>query len=146
MHNTFKLNVSVFLMLRKEDKILLYKRINTNHEEGNYSLVGGYLDGKETVQQGIAREAKEEIGIEIKPEDLRIVHVMHHNASGSYGEFFNVFLETTAWQGDLSNIEPDRCGGLEWFNVDDLPKNTVDYVRIALEEIRNKIFFSNFGW
>src|SRR3990167_6515278 len=103
MHNTFKLNVSVFLMLRKEDKILLYKRINTNHEEGNYSLLGGYLDGKETVQQGIAREAKEEIGIEIKPEDLRIVHVMHHNASGSYGEFFNFFLETTEWQGDPSH-------------------------------------------
>ena len=146
MNNTFKLNVSVFLILRKKDEILFYKRIDTNHEEGKYSLVGGYLDGKETVQQGIAREAKEEIGIEIKPEDLTVVHVIHHSASGNYGEFFNVFLETIVWQGDPSNVEPDRCGGLKWFSIDDLPQNTVDYVRLALEQIRNKNFFSNFGW
>lgn len=143
---TFKVNLAVSLILKKGDKLLLYKRINTHYENGNYGLIGGYIDGKETVQQGIAREAKEESGIDIRVEDLKVVHVMHSMAVGRYGEFITVFLEASNWEGELANMEPDRCGDLSWFPVNNLPENMVSQVSSALENIEKGFFFSNFGW
>lgn len=146
MNDTFKINISVFLILRKADKILLYKRINTKHEAGNYSLVGGHVDGNETVQQAIAREAQEEIGIRINTQDLTVAHVIHTKATADYGEYINFFLESSVWDGEPANMESNRCEELVWHTLESLPVNTVQYVRQALENIQQGIFFSNFGW
>lgn len=143
---TFKVNLAASLILKKENQLLLYKRINTNYENGNYGLIGGYIDGNETVQQGIIREAKEEAGIDITADDLKVVHVMHSKASGRYGEFITVFLETEKWQGEPENMEPDRCGDLSWFDADNLPDNMAAQVRAAMGNIDKGIYFSNFGW
>ncbi len=143
---TFKLNLVASLILKRGNEILLYKRINTHYENGNYGLIGGYIDGGETVYQGIAREAKEEVGIDIKVEDLKVEHVMHSKAAGRYGEFITVFLSASDWQGEPKNMEPDRCGDLFWFLQNSLPDNTVKQIRSALENINKGIFFSNFGW
>ena len=73
----FKLIPTSHLILTKNDKILLLRRFNTGYEDGNYSVIAGHLDGNETFIQAMVREAKEEGGINIKPEDLEVVHVMH---------------------------------------------------------------------
>jgi len=140
-----KVNLAASLILKNGNEVLLYKRINTNYENGNYGLVGGYVDAGETVQAGIAREAKEEAGIDIKIEDFKVVHIMHSKASGRYGEFITVFLEASKWTGKPANLEPDRCGELSWYLPENFPENMVKQVSSALENISKGIFFSNFG-
>ena len=142
----FQITIAVFLVLKRGEEILLHKRINTRHENGNYGMVSGHLDGNETVQGGIAREAKEEAGIVIAPEKLKVIHVMHNKAAPPYGEYLNVFLTTSVWEGEPKNMEPDRCSDLAWFPVHQLPQNTISYVRVALQYIDGGIFYSNFGW
>jgi hypothetical protein len=43
-------------------------------------------------------------------------------------------------------MESDKCDDLSWFAIDDLPKNTISYIRQVIECIKNKINYSEFGF
>jgi len=73
----FKVIPTVYLLLINDNKIVLSRRYNTGFHDGEYSFPAGHLEGNETLTQAMVREAKEEIGVEISPEDLKLVHVMH---------------------------------------------------------------------
>ena len=73
----FKLIPAVYLLLQHDNKILLARRANTGYQDGKYSLPAGHLDGDELATTGIIREAKEEIGIDLLPEDVSLVHTCH---------------------------------------------------------------------
>jgi 8-oxo-dGTP pyrophosphatase MutT (NUDIX family) len=133
---------AAFLVMRKEGKVLLHKRINTSHEEGNYGLVSGHLDGKETAEEAIVREAMEEAGVEVSAQDLTPVHVVH-NLSGNY-EYFCIFFVTEKWKGEPKNMEPDRCGDLSWFPLSNLPDNTINYIRTVLERLDQGMHYTSF--
>ncbi|HBG81684.1 TPA: NUDIX hydrolase [candidate division CPR2 bacterium] len=139
----FTLRGAVYLILLKGNQILLLRRANAGWKDGEYSLVAGHLDGNETVAEAMAREAKEEAGLEIKSEDLKVVHVVHHISSY---EFVDFYLTADNWQGEPKIMEPQKCSDLSWFPLDDLPENTVENVRVALENYKNKIFFSEYRW
>ena len=140
----FKLIAAVHLFLFKDDKILLLRRFNTGYEDGNYGVPAGHLDGNEPITVGMAREAREEAGITISPENLQVIHVVHCRFPGS--ERINFFLTTDVWQGELCIGEPDKSDQVGWFSLDKLPTNIILYVRFALDKYRSGIFFSEFGW
>ena len=139
----FTLRGAVYLILVKDGKILLLKRANTGWKDGEYSLVAGHLDGNETVAQAMAREAKEEAGLEIKSEDLKVVHIVHHISNY---EFVDFYLTADNWQGEPKVMEPQKCSDLSWFPLDNLPEEMIDNVRVALENYRKGIAFSEYRW
>ena len=132
----------IFLM-NDSDEILLLRRCNTGYEDGKYSVIAGHLDGCEEVRTAAIREAREEGGIEIRLSDIEVVGVMHKNVEEERVSFF---LAASRWQGDVINMEPDRCDDLSWHSVHDLPPNMVPYVRQALENFLNGRFYSSWGW
>lgn len=71
----YKIIPAVFLVLIKDDKVLLQRRYNTGHQDGNYGLAAGHLEDGETLMGGLRREIKEEINIDIKAEDIKLIHV-----------------------------------------------------------------------
>ena len=71
---------SVHLFLFRHQHVLLLRRFNTGYEDGNYSMPAGHLDGGEQIKQAAIREAREETGIEIAPEELDVVGIMHSTA------------------------------------------------------------------
>lgn len=139
----FMFKSAAFLLLRDGDRVLMYKRISV-HENGNYGLISGHLDGNETAQAGIIREAQEEIGITLQLEDLQVVHVMHYKTERD--EYFTPYILAKKWKGEIQNLEPDRCADLAWFDKNSLPENTIRYVKQALDYIERGIFYSNFGF
>ena len=141
----FLFRAAAFLVLKKEGKILLSLRKNTKHEDGKYGFVAGHLDGSETAQEAIAREAKEEANIEIDSEDLEVVHVSHNKSSDGI-EYFQVYLIPKRWNGEIRNLEPEKCGDLSWFPIAELPENTIEYIREVLGHIEMGQFYSNYGW
>ena len=141
--NRFKLPVAVHLLLIREGQVLLLRRFNTGYEDGNYSVVAGHLDGGEEVKEAMAREAREEAGIEIAPADLQVVGVMHRLSNDERVDFF---LSARAWSGEISNREPHKCDRMAWFALDDLPPNVIPYVRRALDNYSRGVWFDSFGW
>lgn len=70
-----KLIPSVYLILIKDNKILLLRRYNTGFMDGYYSFPAGHVEPNETLTQAMVREAKEEIGIDVNQKDLKLIHI-----------------------------------------------------------------------
>jgi 8-oxo-dGTP diphosphatase len=140
----FKIVPASYLILIKDGKILLSRRFNTGYEDGKYSFIAGHLDGGETFTNAIVREAKEEADVDVKPKDLEVVHVMHRKTL--VDERVDVFIMAKKWSGQPKIMENDKCDDLRWFEIDNLPDNTIPYIRQAIEMIMNKISYSEHGF
>ncbi|TCP54741.1 ADP-ribose pyrophosphatase YjhB (NUDIX family) [Tumebacillus sp. BK434] len=139
----FTLIPAVHIFFVREGEVLLLRRANTGYEDGNYSVVAGHIDGKEEVRQAAIREAREEAGVEIVPEDVQVVGVMHRLSNDERVDFF---VAVERWTGQIRNMEPDKCDDLRWFAWDDLPDNIIPYVRRALQNYRQGNWFDSVGF
>ncbi|WP_329428876.1 NUDIX domain-containing protein [Streptosporangium sp. NBC_01495] len=89
----------------------------------------------ETIDEAVAREALEEIGINLSVEDLRFVHLCHFRSPEGQARM-GVFFEATSWEGEPVNAEPHKCARIEWFPLDRLPPNTYPYTAAGVERYR----------
>ena len=134
--------IASYVILRQGDNVLLSRRYNTGYRDGEYSLPAGHIEENEFATAAAVREAREEVGVEVKPEDLAIAHVMHRHCGDH--ERIDFFFTAQQWTGELTNREPDKCDDIKWFALDELPTNTIPYIRAALEHYRAGQIFSEF--
>jgi 8-oxo-dGTP diphosphatase len=135
--------VTVHLFFFRGDQILLLRRYNTGYADGQYSVPAGHLDGGETIVAAAMREAREEIGIQIDPKDVLFSSVMHRYEDDERVDFF---VRVRAWQSEPVNAEPEKCDELKWVDVQNLPENTIPYVRRAIQNHLQNVRFDEFGW
>jgi 8-oxo-dGTP diphosphatase len=135
--------VTVHLLFFRGHQILLLRRFNTGYRDGEYSVPAGHLDGNETVMAAAAREAGEEIGVKIEAGEMAFSSVMHRNEGDERVDFF---MHVHKWRGEPVNAETDKCDELLWTEVNDLPMNTIPYVRQAIQNHLNRVQFDEFGW
>ncbi|GAB2689599.1 NUDIX hydrolase [Nocardia thraciensis] len=138
-----KVTGDVHLVLRRGNEVLYGQRQNTGYEDGAWHHPSGHLEADESVIAALIREADEEIGVTITPEDVQFSHIMHNSSSGGRMAFF---FTVTKWDGEPDNREPEKCSGLEWFAVDALPDHMIDYCRVAMQHIADGSPFSVYGW
>ncbi len=134
---------TVHLFFFRAGQVLLLRRFHTGYRDGEYSVPAGHLDGNETVVAAAQREAAEEVGVRIEPQDILFCSVMHRNEGDERIDFF---VEVRAWQGEPFNNEPHKCDELRWSDPSTLPGNTIPYVRRAIENHRDGVHFDEFGW
>ncbi len=130
MNDRFKMIASVYVLFERDGKILMSRRANTGYEDGNYGLVASHVEDNESLTQAAIREAKEEAGVDIAPEDLEVKTTMHRKQNDIRVDFFFVAKK---WKGEITNMEPDRCDDLSWFSLDELPPNTIPYTRQVID-------------
>ena len=140
----FKLIPSVYALFIKNKKILLLRRFQTGFEDGKYGLVAGHADGGETMRNAMAREALEEAGVKLKPDNLELVLTMHR-WHGDH-ERIDLFFVAKDWKGEIKNMEPNKCDDLSWFPLNNLPLNTIPYIRSAIDCYLNGQKYIEFGW
>ncbi|MGH3402045.1 MAG: NUDIX hydrolase [Streptosporangiaceae bacterium] len=131
------------LLLNPEGLVLFGRRQNTGFEDGAWHVPAGHLEAGESVVQALIREAKEEVGVTIAPEDVEFAHIMHSSSSGGRAAFF---FTVRQWDGTPENREPEKCSGLAWFPLDALPDHLIGYCRTALDHIAAGEHFSVYGW
>lgn len=136
--------IDLHIILRDEHgRVLLGERTNTGWADGQLGLPSGHLEDREPASTGAAREAEEEIGVLIKTDQLRLVHLMHHYTnSGRVALFF----EARTWSGEITNTEPDKCAGWDFYDLAALPGNVVPYVAVALRYYASGQQYSERGW
>jgi len=133
--------VSAYLILKREDQILLQLRINTGYCDGMWGFVAGHVEDGEPVSAGLIREVREEIGIELG--GFKPVHVMHRKTSRLN---IDVFFECLSWTGKIENREVEKCAALQFFSLHALPENLIEYNAFALQSIAAGSFYSEYGW
>ncbi len=138
-----KIFAASYLILKKDNKVLMLRRFNTGFKDGEYGLPSGHLEEWEHPSDTIIRESKEEIGIDVSPESLRCVHVIQRR-SGERDprEYADFFFVCDAWSGEPGNMEPHKCDDMQWFPMDNLPSNTIGYIREVLNYIESGEFYS----
>jgi 8-oxo-dGTP diphosphatase len=132
------------LFYRNDGEVLLLQRQNTGFEDGKWSVVAGRIDGGEEVISAAIREAREESGVEISPNDIKVVGVMHRKNIDS--EWIDFFLKVASWTGQITNAEPHKCTELKWFHLNDLPDNMISYIKLAVEKDHDELWFESIGW
>ncbi|AKM83638.1 NUDIX hydrolase [Candidatus Woesebacteria bacterium RIFOXYC1_FULL_31_51] len=140
----FTLRAAVYLILLKEDKILLSRRYNTGWMDGKYSLIAGHIDGNESVDKAMIRESWEEAGIKIVKKDLKPATVLHRKSSDQ--EYMDFFFVTKQWTGRPTIKEPNKCDDMDWFPLNNLPNNLLPHILEAIKNYQNKTPFSESGW
>ena len=149
MSERFKSFSAVMLLLTREkennEEILFQKRKNTGYCDGFFDLsASGHVDANESMKHAMCREAKEELNIDIKEEDLEFVCLIHKNSNGCI--YYNGYFKANKWIGEPIINEPQKNEELKWININDLPSNIVDDRVIAIQNYKNNIKYSEYGW
>lgn len=137
MTERLKVKSAVFLILERKGKYLFLQRKNTGYRDGFYSLPSGHVDVGEMPTEAMVREAKEEIGIECKEEDLVCVHALFER--DNYADYY---FTLCSYEGEPENKEPEKCGEVRWATLSELQGKVVEKVAQALSEHEKGSVFS----
>jgi 8-oxo-dGTP pyrophosphatase MutT (NUDIX family) len=145
METRSKATPVVYLLLEKEGKFLIARRYNTGYQDGFYDLPAGHIEEGELPTEALIREAKEEVGIDLLPNNIELVHVMYRVKHNETGDRVDFFFRARSWNGEVVNAEPHKCDDLKWVSMSELPSNMNPHVRVALEYIEKDVFFKELG-
>ncbi|MFH8612394.1 methyltransferase domain-containing protein [Streptomyces sp. NPDC018029] len=124
--------VDVHLILRRGDEILLSRRAGTGYGDGLLHLPSGHVEDGEDVRAAMLREAREEVGLDLAPADLRAEAVVQHRGPGEALRTGWFFSAEHGAGGEPFNAEPAKCAELVWHPLSALPHDMVAYCRAAL--------------
>jgi len=133
--------VGAGVLVYKDSKVLLQKR----KDNFCWGLHGGAIEIGEKVEDAAARELFEETGLKAKKLELLGVYsgenMLHTYPNGDKVYIISIIYMCNDFSGKLL-IETDETSGLEWFGIDNLPKNInptdsgpikafVEYIKLA---------------
>lgn len=145
MQQRYRSIVDVHVILERDGEILLLERQGTGYCDGMLHLPSGHLDEGEPVSHGAAREASEEVGIRIDPDDLRLATVVHHRQRADLARI-GMFFATDQWDGEPYNAEPRKHGKLLWCEPAMLPTTTIDYPAAGIAAYLTGTPLTLHGW
>lgn len=106
------LHPAVIVLVRDGDRVLLARK--REWAPGRYALVAGFVDNGECLEGAVAREVREEVGVEV--DDIRYV------GSQNWPFPSQIMLGFVArYSGGEVAIDPDELEDARWFPCDQLP-------------------------
>jgi len=129
-----------------QGRVLLGLRHPDCEYAGNtwHFLAGGCE--QEPVRDAVAREAREEAGLVIDPDDLELVHTVHLIDYPGARPLMEMVFRARRWSGSPRLMEPDRCLAWQWWDPNALPEPIVAYTRAAIEGIQQGRPYTQMGW
>ena len=140
--------VDVLLLLTDGKQVLLALREGTGYADGQWNLPSGKLELGEDALTGVIREAREEVGIRLRPDRVGLAATVHHLAAPGHARLGLVFTApfAPAEHGVPANTEPHKCGGIGWFPATTLPPNMSAYSADCVRAYLDGAPFLLSGW
>jgi colanic acid biosynthesis protein WcaH len=113
--------ISIDILLKKNDKILLGKRVN-KPAQNYYFSIGGRVFKNETLDQAIQRVAKIELNIDLKSTP-KFIGVFEHFYDDSIYKDISTHYVNLAYElevEELPDLPIDQHAEYRWFSVDEL--------------------------
>lgn len=136
---------AVYVLIRKDDDLLFVKRANTGFMDGMHSLPAGRVEPGEPYTVAAAREAFEEVGIQLSPDDIAFMYIQHRRADDG-AIWTDVFFDAGDWHGEPVNAEPEKHSDIGWINSTDLSDAIMPFQKHALERIAEGKIYGEWGW
>ncbi|MBT2478411.1 NUDIX domain-containing protein [Streptomyces sp. ISL-94] len=113
--------------------VLLQRSENAKFAQGLWDLPVGKNEQGEPITETAVRELYEETGLTVKPESLKVAHIIH----GAWGVeapngFLTVVFAAHEWTGEPENREPRKHSQVRWVDTDAIPDAFVDTTSSAL--------------
>ncbi|MCA9385865.1 NUDIX domain-containing protein [Candidatus Dojkabacteria bacterium] len=141
----YKVLSAVYVALLKDNKVVLARRYNTGYQDGNYTLPAGHIDEGETALEAGIREVEEEVGVKVSPEHMEFFHVTHRNSIDGK-VYIDFYFTAKEWEGEVQNMEQEKCDDVRWFGLYNLPDNILPDVQMAMVQLKSEIYYSEVGW
>ncbi len=138
MTDRFRLVPAAYVILRRDNQVLLQLRQGTGYMDGYWATAAaGHVEAGESVFVAACREAHEELGIMIDPADLEPLTGMHrtHGNGRDIDERVDWFCCCRRWSGEPHLVETEKAADLQWFAIDNLPERVVPHERFVLEHL-----------
>jgi colanic acid biosynthesis protein WcaH len=114
--------ISIDLLVKKDNKILLGKRIN-KPAQGYLFSIGGRVYKNESIQQATARIAKTELNIELKLTPKFIDVFEHFYDDGIYKDVSTHYINL-AYEVDINNemlnLPTEQHNEYQWLSIDEI--------------------------
>ncbi|MFE6696821.1 NUDIX domain-containing protein [Streptomyces sp. NPDC057718] len=113
--------------------VLLQRSENAKFAQGMWDLPVGKSEPGEPITETAVRELYEETGLTVKPEALKVAHIIH----GAWGVeapngFLTVVFATHEWTGEPENREPRKHSQVGWVDADSIPEHFVSTTSLAI--------------
>jgi 8-oxo-dGTP pyrophosphatase MutT (NUDIX family) len=132
-----KVRLAVFLILHNSLGIVLMRRLNTGHRDGEWGLPSGHVESGESPEEAVIREAWEEARVVIQADSLKLAHTQFNAESGLDRLYINLYFFAARFSGEPQIGEPGQCSEMTCVAPSGLPKDTIPYVRTAIEAYYN---------
>lgn len=114
-----KIGVGVFILNKNGELLLMRRGTQARTEQGSWALPGGKVDKNETAEEAAIRETKEEVNLPIAIErELTSYDCTLENEHIRW--ITKIFFARIASETPTI-MEPEKCDGLGWFALDNLP-------------------------
>jgi len=116
--------ISIDLLVKKDNKILLGKRIN-KPAQGYLFSIGGRVYKNETINNAMIRIAKDELNIELKLTP-RFIGVFEHFYDDSIYQGVSTHYVNLAYEMEIEetlNLPSEQHNEYQWFTIDELLKS-----------------------
>jgi 8-oxo-dGTP diphosphatase len=112
--------------------------------------VAGHIEFGETAVSAVAREAGDELGIQLDPGSLQPATIMQRTdgTANPNEQRASWFFTATVWSGVPAVMEAHKCARIAWFFLANLPEPIPDYERLVLDGFAsgNLVAFTSFGF
>ena len=136
---------AVHMIIEKDNKILVQKRIGSKLWPNFYALPAGHIDNGESQYEALVREAKEELGIDIIIDNnTKEYLVLRRNFfkidDKQLEPYIDIYFEINNYIGEPKIMEKDKCSELIWVDKDQLPYPFINYQGAFLNDKTIKLY------
>ena len=122
--------VVVGALVRDGRVLLAHRRPSKQVNPDAWDLPGGVMEAGESELAALARELREELGVEVVTESAS--HLCRVGAgSAEHAVRLSAWL-VREWRGTPANAAPDEHDDISWFDLEDLPPLVHPDVRAAV--------------